>query len=520
MLQSFTIAKCTINIGILIVIFSIVSMSSCETVSIKDDLIEEAKDGIYAVPVLNDTIKITDLFSKEGNARYSTDEDGKITISYEGDVLTENADVVVPPLIGIGDIEIPDTTFVIDYGNGSKNTVDSAVIEGNTILFRYVSIINEELKVRVWIEEMVKNGEPLYEEITIPASNGSKIELTGETIDMSGYSLLGNENKLTIKYDARTPSGERVKLTRIYTNFNFIKFSYLQGYFPKTERPAEGSFIPIGLYNGWVSGSMQFTDPKILMGVINGFGFPVGARFNKMELSTVGSNTLELQAQQLQDGITFNYPSLDEVGETKYSSFSFDNSNSNLAELFQNRVNKVTYDVDALANPEDIPNFIGFMTNESFYTVQLKVDVPMNLVIKNLVVQDTLDFNITQKNEYIDSLELKLVLENSYPIDIQAQGYLLSNDFSDNDLGIVDSIFTEPYNIKAAEVNVESGELLKKTKKVSYITFTNDRIQDVLKSKKLVFKFKIDTERDYQEPIWLYDHYQLVVRTGAIFKLK
>lgn len=515
MLKSLTIAKCTINLGIVFTLILIISVTSCNTEDIKNNLEEEVKSGIYAVPVLNDTLKITDLFSKEGNARYSTDEDGKITITYEGDVLTEDADIVAPPLVGIGDIEIPDTSFVINYGNGSSNTIDSAVIQGNTILFRYVSIINEELKVKVWIEEIVKDGEPLFEEITIPASNGNKIELTGETIDMAGYSLLGNDNKLTIKYDARTPSGERVKLTRIYTNFNYIKFDYLQGYFPKTERAAEGSFIPIGLYNGWISGSMEFTDPSILIGVINGFGFPVGARFNKMTLNTVGNNTLELQAQQLQDGITFNYPTLEEVGQTKYSSFSFDNSNSNLAELFQNRVNKVTYDVDALANPDDIPNFIGFMTSESFYTVQLKVDVPMNLIIKDLVIQDTLEFNITEKNEYVDSLELKMVLENSYPIDILAQGYLM-NDNNE----IVDSVFKEPYNIKAAEVNIETGELLNKTKNITYLTLTDDRINKVLDSKKLIFRFKIDTEKDYMEPIWLYDHYEIVVRAGAIFKLK
>lgn len=515
MYKPLTIFKSTTNLGIVAAILMIVGICSCDTESIKDQLIEEVKEGIYAAPVLNDTIKITDLFSKEGNAKYSTDEDGKITISYEGDVLTENADIIAPPLIGIGDIEIPDTSFVIDYGNGSTNTVDSAVIQGNTILFRYVSIINEELKVRVWIEEMVKDGEPLHQEITLPASNGQKIEITGETINMAGYSLRGNDNKLTIKYDARTPSGERVKLTRIYMNFNLIKFSYLQGYFPKTERPAEGSFIPIGLYNGWVSGSMEFTKPEILIGVINGFGFPVGARFNKMTLNTVGDETLELEAQQLQEGITFNYPSLEEVGQTKYSSFSFDNSNSNLAELFQNRVNKVTYDVDALANPEDIPNFVGFLTNESYYTVQVKVDVPMELTIKDLVLQDTFDFNINERNEYVDSLELKLILENSYPIDISAQGYLLNDD-----LEIVDSIFTEEYVINAADVNTDSGELLKKTKNIAFINFSEDRINDVINSKKLIFRFKIDTQKNYSEPIWLYDHYGIVVKAGAIFKIK
>lgn len=501
---------------ILIIFFFISLLISCEKYNTYD-LRDATKDGVYAIAVLNDTIKIPNLFDSEnGNTSYHTDEQGRITIKYSGKVVKEDVDIVAPPIIGFGNFEILDTLYIFDYGFGSVNTIDSAVIKEDKIQFQYVSIINKPLKVRVWIDEITKDGKPISEEIMIPAANGEKLEIMGASISMADYNLKGNDNKLTVHYQAIDDEGKQHKLTNLYFSFNKLKFKYVQGYFPKTERQVEGNFIPIGLYKFWTSGSMFFKDPKILISVENAFGFPVGSRFNKMEIKTIDGKKVELESQQLQEGIVFDYPKLDEVGQKKYSAFYFDKQNSNIPILFEELVEEVYYDVTALANPDDIPNFIGFATDSSYYIVQLKVEVPLEMSLNQLEILDTIDVNISNPtNKYFDSLEVKSIFENLFPFEIDAQVYMI-----DETGMILDSLFQEKrLFLPGADVD-DAGNLLKTSREVNNLIYTEAQIENVLKTKHFVLKARMHSLSKYPEPIWIYDHYGLSIKVGTKFSIK
>lgn len=489
--------------------------SSCEELPTEDSITEEAKKGVYALPILNDTLRITDLFNSDGYTNYSLDQNGRITVRYSGDVLTEDADQVAPPVFGFGDILIADTVFQLDYGMGSFNTIDSAVIERDYIQFRYESTFQEPITVTTWIEEMSLNGNRLQETVVIPASDGTKIEIKGEKLSMIGHTLQGNDNKLTFKYDARKANGERVKLTKVYANFNILEFSYLQGYFPKTVKPVEGQFVPVGLYDNWLSGTMIFEDPKISIGVKNSFGFPVGTKFNEMILVTLEDEEFALESDQLEEGIEFDYPSLDEVGEEKFTSFYFDKDNSNLPLLFENRIKRLDYNIDAIANPQDIQNFIGFLTKDSYYSVDLTVEIPMHLTIDNLVLTDTLDFRIDQENELLDSLEIKLILENTYPVDVDLEAYLL-----DAQNQVIDTLFPGgKLHLLAADVTSD-GDILDFDKNISFYNYSNEKIDQILKTKKIIIRSRISSVEKYNEPIWLYNDYGITIKSGIRFILQ
>jgi len=50
----------------------------------------------------------------------------------------------------------------------------------------------------------------------------------------------------------------------------------------------------------------------------------------------------------IEEGINFNYPTLDQIGQVQSTVFTFDKTNSNLGDLFNEKAASITYDVDAI----------------------------------------------------------------------------------------------------------------------------------------------------------------------------
>ena len=63
----------------------------------------------------------------------------------------------------------------------------------------------------------------------------------------------------------------------------------------------------------------------------------------------------------IDNNVDFNYPALDEIGEVKTTEFSFHRDNSNIVDLFKEKVKRVTYDIDAGANPDMDESITGFV---------------------------------------------------------------------------------------------------------------------------------------------------------------
>lgn len=507
-----------IKIVQLIFLFCIILLSSCNLPQ-TDGLLEETKNAVWALPIINDEIKLQDILSNSDNSntKVYSDEEGKITISYEGEVLREDASIVFPPIFGLGYISLSDTIFQLDLSQGgTENEIDSAVFLQDKLHFKFVSSSEEPLNVKAYIDEFVKDGEKLSQSVFFPGSpDGSPVEIIGENIDLNGYSLIGNENKITFHYEAIKENGEKVKIDQVAVNFNVLVFKFLQGYFPKKVRPVAGSIIPVNLYKQWLSGTMDFVDPKVSLDVENSFGFAVGADFNKMSLTTISGEEYDLEGEIIDNGIIFNYPEYDEIGEIKTTSFQFNKDNSNIDLIFEDRVAEFGYDIDAIANPMDDKDFIGHMTNESFYAVQLSVDVPLHLAINNLQLVDTLDFSLDLENELIDSIELKLILANNFPLDISTQLYLLD----ENNI-VLDSIFQEGMITLEGGTYSGSSMLINVEDQVFFISFPKEKISNLLNAKRLLAKPIFNSTPDGEQHIWIYDTYGLKIKMGAKFSIE
>ena len=129
--------------------------------------------------------------------------------------------------------------------------------------------------------------------------------------------------------------------------FQNFKASYLEGYLGQEPYDLPRDTIIIDFFDRWIDGTVTFANPSINVEVENSFGLPVRSVFNVMEIWNQDGSVLPVQSDILNTGVDFNYPALDEVGESKFTSFSLNKDNSNIVDIFSNRPIAVDYDLDA-----------------------------------------------------------------------------------------------------------------------------------------------------------------------------
>ncbi len=499
-------------ISILLISFSCVR-------SLDERALDELENAVWAVPILNDEVTLQDVFSNAntGDARITTDEEGRVTISYEGEVLNDPASVVFPPIFGLFDIPFSDSIFQLDLAQtGTTQMIDSAVFLRDELYFKYNYSGSEPVNITLTVNELKKDGQVLRQEIMHPgSSDGSVVQVEAPPFKINGFHMANNNNIITFRYDARKANGERIEIDAVSVNWNFLEFDYAEGFFPRAEREVIGSFIPIGLYDRWLSGTMNFVEPRIEVNIENSFGFEVGAEFNEMTLETIDGEILELSSTLIDDGIVFAFPGFDEMGEVKFTDFDFDQNNSNFKEIFNNRIRQFNYRINAVANPSDNPEFRGYIRSDNFYSVQLRVEVPMHLGINDLQVVDTFDFNFDFPDAPLDSLELKLILENRFPVDVTTQLYML-----DGGNNVIDSLFSDGELFLKGGTYSGTSVLTNVTSEDIFIDLPNDRIENLKRTKRILIRPTFRSTPNGEDPLWIFDTYGLGVKMGAKFSLE
>lgn len=164
-------------------------------------------------------------------------------------------------------------------------------------------------------------------------NNSVPVKLQSDQISIDGWTLQSETNSMTFHYEATLPNGQKIKLDNAQMNFDIIKFSYLDGYLGYHVFAVDGNIIDVGLFNKWLSGSFDFEDPKITISVDNAFGLPVRSRVNKMELTSITGNTVNLESDFITSGIDFAFPTFSEIGAIKTTEFDFNKSNSNVRDV-------------------------------------------------------------------------------------------------------------------------------------------------------------------------------------------
>ena len=495
------------------ILLFLLTIISCIKLDQNADYVYDKDDVELAVPLFVSHLTIPSLVdASDGLVTMTIGADGLVTIIYSGKVIEQSSFQIFPPIPGILDVPLIDSISFIPIPLTNSDVIDEAVIGETNIDFNFSTLLNDIITITVTIPQLIKNGNIFSAEFTIDNSNGGNGSITTPQVSIEGFTLFPENNGLSINYNARRSSGDRILLDNASMGFDLFRFKYVEGKFGFRTFDVQGDIINIDIFNYWKAGNVSFSDPKVILNVVNAFGLLTKSKVNSMNILTVDNESLTLESPILDQGIDFDFPSLDEVGESKTTSVEFNKGNSNIRELFEQRANKVSYDIDALINSEN-PEFLGFLTDSSFFRINVTVNLPLDGNINDLVLTDNTDLDLTTY-ENIKEVEFKLNISNAYPVKMMVQAYFL--DESDNP---IDSLFAgEGISIEEAEIN-EDGDVISTAELDLLIPIDSSRVTSILAANKVSVIGRFSSPENRDNVLILESHY-LDIKAGAKIKLK
>ncbi len=476
----------------------------------------------FAFPLFTTTVNLEDLMFKVLNDTLSGDTivvnpDNTMTLYYSGDVAQKPATDIFADFAG-GSFPLIDTISSSPIDTLDGVTIYRADLSKGTIVITAINNSLDTLTCKLRIPQMTKNGQVFQ----YPFVVGPFVTYVSPPIEMAGNLLQSDSNTLEFIYEAYRPNGDRVKVEAfpgipgIFITFDSLEFSYLEGYWGFQRYSLIRDTIEIDINQTELVGDVQIKNPKVTMRIANSWGFPTRGVIKY--LSFIGQNDEEIpliSSVFVDSAVDFNYPSwaLGEVGQTKYTEIYLDDTNSNIAQIFNSQPKRLIYEVDGISNAQKDPNIIGFLTDSSVISLAMSVELLLEGSARNFGAEQTLDLNFGDLTDLdtskIEAVEFKLVSENGTPVSSELQLYFL-----DEAGNAIDSLFTgEPFIMQSAPVN-SNGVATGKQRTERLIPMSASRFEFVRQAKKAYLKTSFTTAQDGNVPVKLLATDETTVKMG------
>ncbi len=384
----------------------------------------------FAIPLVNSKTSINDIIGElDSTTTIELDDDGLIHFIYRGD-FTEQTSADLFFSLPLYFEVIPDTfhQFALDIATGYL--VDYVTLRSGTINCSYVHDHDKDVTVFVEFPEVTDpvTGETLKSTYVVPHDGGN--EVTGiEVLDLTGWNLTPEDpdddihmRYLPVDSDGEIVFGPGYPTHQMRATFVDLNAKYIQGYLGQTTYELPRDTILIDFFEQWIGGGVNFADPSITITVENAFGLPVVSKTNALDLFMIDGSVKSLESAVLEEGVYFDYPTLEEVGEIKRTVFRIDQTNSNIKDLFLEKPVAVDYEFEALTNPDEDTEIIGWATDSSFFNVNVFVDLPAYGNADLFTIRTEFSTELSEF-DYADYAILKVVTENNIPIDAAVQLY-------------------------------------------------------------------------------------------------
>jgi len=269
--------------------------------------------------------------------------------------------------------------------------------------------------------------------------------------------------------------------------------------------------VPLNMDNLINQGRFYFADPKMTITIKNYWDVSTRFRFNEfLYYPKEGDTGIPLTGTAVTDWHTILPSGTNEFAITE---IALNRTNSNIDEV----ISSLPYALSAGATIETIPGGPYNIDPNTEDSVSLKVEMPMDLLIEDLIQRDTVGFSILENYEddtdALESLTFNLAFDNGFPVDLALQIY-----FADENYTILDSISATGINVTAGNSNNGTSTPVET---LNTIVIENSKISNLVKSKYLIPKFEFNTKgAASDQTVKLYSTYAIGFKLGARIKLK
>jgi len=270
--------------------------------------------------------------------------------------------------------------------------------------------------------------------------------------------------------------------------------------------------LVLGLFDNSIAGKFFVADPILKIIISNYVGLTCNFTINSFDFYDKDNILL---------GTIENAP----INTKKTLAFPTTSGQYEITELLLNKTTAPNFPTLL----SQLPNSIGFkssveipsqtapfaMSGDTKLNVDIEGDIPVDFWLKDFILSDTIDLDLTANNtDLITKLLLKIKLNNGFPINAKTQFYFASADASDNAGPIIDSVWTTSAgaNLLNAAITDTNGKVTKATETYTEVEITYEKVKKLREAgaKKLIFSIKLNTYNvEAQQNIKIYSDYKV-----------
>ena len=508
------------------------------TQSCKEDNVITAWDVDLLAPVITTSLNLGDLLN---DTILTSDADGKLRLFLERDLLNLSFDSIlkIPDTTIIQNLSLPFTLNdltpastippveeITNYELGDKS-IKTAKIRSGKLIVKFGNLLETKVRFDYTVESATLNGNTLdvSEWVETGPNNTAEVEvdLAGYTFDLTGPTG-ASANQLVSNYSVTTdPDGSTVTVAAHSTIFNLeytfseIILDYGLGYFGQENIATENETTTLQGLQNIIEGSLFLDSATVDLTVINGVGMDGVFKLNELNgINTRTGNDVTLSHDFIGDPILMaraqDLDGTPEGIEAVTIEYQLNSTNSNVKGFIENLPDQLDFSFDITLNPlGNVSAGNDFFYYDSPFKALIRIDIPMKVRADNIVLQDTLAWDLGQGNtvESINYGTLTMIVKNGFPLIGKPQLIMLDSNFA-----LLDTLLF-PAQISAPSLNSD-GRVNEAVESRITIDLPEAKMDLMPQAKHVIIQMGFSTV-DQPELVGFYENYSLDIKLVGNF---
>ena len=255
--------------------------------------------------------------------------------------------------------------------------------------------------------------------------------------------------------------------------------------------------------------NITLADPRIDLTITNSFGMELGA-----DLSIISAiNDPQTLALTGLGNVTIGAPVYGNFGDSVKTTININTTTTNIDDILAINPSKLIFGMNGSTNPGTAP-FNNFITDASYFSVGMDIQVPLHGGINGFKLSDTLDFPTKAfKNVLIGNI--KTEISNEFPLDVYVQAYFVDSNFI-----ILDSLKNNPVQVlKSSIIDPSSGDMVSATTFYEDIELSKEKVENIRNAKKIILVSEMATASGGAN-VKFYTKFGMDIRLGVYAKVK
>jgi hypothetical protein len=391
----------------------------------------------------------------------------------------------------------------------------TVLFKNGTLDINVQTDIQHDVDIIVTIPSLLESGSTFTR--TIPLAYGGVIPQIGSiSVDLSGMPLdLTQGNTTFNEFDIQTTvnvTGNGNPLTGVESctadlAFSSLEFQNATGYFGQQAVGIDNDSILIKIFENSTSGFFQLVDPKVRFTVQNSFGFPIEINLANLESIDINSGTT-YPLTGYPNPLNVIAPSV--MGQSATTVLELNTTNTtNINTLITPTPRYFYFEATGTSNPA---GNIGanFITDTSTFVVDAELELPLEGYAYGFTFTDTIAFAFSENTENIESLMIRLNIDNGFPVELLSQVTLLDS----NNVVLFD-LLAAPENVIESGLIDANGRVIQNTIKITDFILDDIEIGQMAEVNSIVVSAVAQSlDGTNGTVVKFYDDYTLDVKVG------